>query len=64
MASLTGRTRYRTAWLTRRQVLQVEVLVTYQDVPDLGTFSEFEWRDAKVEDLARLATTNQTKEAA
>lgn len=64
MASLTGRTRYRTAWFTRRQVLQVEVLVTHQNVPDIGTFAEFEWRDAKVDDLARVAATQQIKEAA
>jgi hypothetical protein len=64
MTTLTGRTRYRTTWFTRRQVLQVEVLVTHQNVPDIGTFSEFEWRDAKVDDLARVATTQLTKEAA
>lgn len=64
MTSLTGRTRYRTTWFTRRQALQVEVLVVRHGIPDIGTFSEFEWRDATVDDLARVANTQLTKEAA
>jgi hypothetical protein len=60
MTRLTGRTRYRTAWFTRRLVLQVEVLVVYPGLPvvvqadplKIADFSELEWRDAKVDDFA------------
>lgn len=65
MTTLTGRIRYRTTWFTRRQVLQVEAVVVHQNVPDIGTFAEMEWRDATVDDLALLGPTHQMiKEAA
>lgn len=51
MPRLTGRTRYRRTWFTRRLVLQVEVLVIHNDLPDIETFAELEWRDATVEDF-------------
>lgn len=63
MASLTGRTRYRAGWFGRL-ILQVEVDVTGSPwVSQMDPGLHTKWRDARVDDLARVASTQLTKEA-
>jgi hypothetical protein len=56
MEKLTGHVRYR-ASLFGRLILQVEVSY-YDDMPHGGT-DRLKWRDAKITDLALIATTKQ-----